>query len=108
MTLLPPGAGALLLLLAVVPGLLLEQPAKPAITVAAAAMPTKIRCFATGLLCLVADFCHVRAQGNRCRVIGDARARARPVRNITRSPAVDAVARGRSFETQRSSASKNG
>jgi hypothetical protein len=64
MTLLPPGAGALvppaagapLLLLALVLGLLLEQPAKPATTVAAAAMPTKIRCFATGLLCLVADF----------------------------------------------------
>jgi hypothetical protein len=56
MTLLPPGAGALLLLLALVLGLLLEQPAKPAITVAAAAMPTKIPCFATGLLCLVADF----------------------------------------------------
>src|ERR1700730_8054000 len=66
MTLLPPGAGALvplaagalLLPLSLVPDLLLEQPAKPATTVAAAAMPTKIRCFATGLLCLVADFCY--------------------------------------------------
>ena len=59
--LVPPAAGALLLLLSLVPDLLLEQPAKPATTVAAAAMPTKIRCFATGLLCLVADFCYVRA-----------------------------------------------
>jgi hypothetical protein len=54
-------AGALLLPLSLVPDLLPEQPAKPATTVAAAAMPTKIRCFATGLLCLVADFCYVRA-----------------------------------------------
>jgi hypothetical protein len=34
--------------------LLLEQPAMPATTVAAAAMPTKIPHFATGLLRLVA------------------------------------------------------
>src|ERR1700742_4458275 len=74
--LVPPAAGALLLLLWLVPDLLLEQPAKPAATVATAAMPTKICCFATGLLYLVADFFYLRAQGNRCRVIRDARARA--------------------------------
>jgi hypothetical protein len=31
---------------------LLEHPARPAATVTAAAMPTNISCFATGLLCL--------------------------------------------------------
>ena len=47
-TLLPTGAGAPLLLEPVL-DLLLEHPARLATTVAAAAMPTKISCFATGL-----------------------------------------------------------
>src|ERR1700685_1435499 len=102
MTLLPPGAGALvplaagaLLLLSLVPDLLLEQPAKPATTVAAAAMPTKIRCFATGLLCLVADFATCALKEIDAVSSGMHGQGLHSVRDITRSTAVDAVARGR-------------
>jgi hypothetical protein len=52
MTWLPTAAGELVG--EFVLDLLLEQPAMPATTVAAAAMPTKIPHFATGLLRLVA------------------------------------------------------
>src|ERR1700721_2282988 len=55
MTWLPTGADELVdgLVGELVLDLLLEQPAIPATTVAAAAMPTKIPAFATGLLRLV-------------------------------------------------------
>src|SRR5580693_2047975 len=76
MTWLPTGADELVGELVL--DLLLEQPAIPATTVAAAAMPTKIPDFATGLLRLVAlenfggSLISACVRKIRCRLILDA------------------------------------
>jgi hypothetical protein len=106
MTLLPTAAGELLLALVPVLDLLLEQPARPAATVAAAAMPTKIPCFATALLCLVTTVDGCALEEIDAVSSGMHRQRLRSVRDTTRLTAADAVACARSFETQRGSAAE--